>query len=242
MQVSFGSVSHPGKVREENQDRLGWIVHEEAADALFIVADGMGGHRGGAEASRLAIEAALNHFKTQLAGDITTRLAGAVEAANRAVEQAAARDPMLTGMGTTFSALHLDGLAATIAHVGDSRVYRIDSRGAQLITTDHLRSSELAAALNISIEEAWKYAPKNALSRAVGVRGTVDAEITVHSVEVGQIWVLCSDGLQSLTTHDLEQAATTVATQEMADKLVQLAIHRDGSDNTSAIVVRVQQL
>ncbi|MBI3394052.1 MAG: serine/threonine-protein phosphatase, partial [Nitrospirae bacterium] len=140
--LQFGSLTDVGVVRSENQDAMGFRVPDDPEDvagkgALFVVADGMGGHKGGATASRLAVKTILDRYFNSRAGEPGDRIRSAIEAANRAVLLKSQSDKGLDGMGTTVVALVVRPPNAYVAHVGDSRAYVVRNGAIRQITKDH---------------------------------------------------------------------------------------------------------
>lgn len=237
--VRVGACTDVGQVRSENQDHLG--VHPPEAPRLFIVADGMGGHEDGHEASRIAVEALVAHF-SQARGALVDRLAGAVRAANHAVWQAAADKTALRRMGTTCTALALDDRRAALAHVGDSRAYRIAPGHALLdqLTPDHTVAGELLANGIVSEAEAGRHPQRHALTRALGM----DAEVDVFALDLGTVahgtrFVLCSDGLAPVPPAEVARAAAAYDPQDAAEWLVAQANAHGGPDNVTVVIVEI---
>lgn len=233
-------MSDIGQVREVNQDYCGEFEDAGARRRLFIVADGMGGHRGGEVASRLAVEAASEVFKSG-GDDAVTLLRSALETANEHVFRASQEDMDLAGMGTTGVCLlfESDG-RAWVAHVGDSRAYRLRGDRFEQITDDHSVVGALIRMGHITEEEAKLHPQRNEILRAIGTNEDVEVQITALEVEPGDKYLLCSDGLSGLVPG--EEMAAVLAREEPENAvrtLVQMANLEGGNDNITVQVVMV---
>src|SRR5436305_9448816 len=194
-----------GLVRSENQDFGAYTTPDEERQAhhpggrLLIVADGMGGHRGGATASRLAGETVKAQYLGSETEDVAAALRDAMARANARVFTEAQSNPDLRGMGTTTSALALRGNAAWFAHVGDSRIYRVRGDEIEQLTEDHSLVASMVREGLITASEAETHPRRNVLQRSIGV--TEDVEIDVRGpfeLQEGDTFILCSDGLHGL--------------------------------------------
>ena len=238
LRLEAASATHMGRVREVNQDDAG------IADEVFVVADGMGGHRGGEVASAVAVEAVLDSF----VGPDRISLVRAVRDANRAVLERASGNTDLTGMGTTLCALAIvDGPGGqggdevlAIANIGDSRVYRYDIEGLVQVSDDHSLVADLVRAGELTEEEAKVHPQRNILTRALGI----EADPTIDSWELqparNDRYLLCSDGL--FNEVDEERIAELVgngSVAEAANWLVSEAVVAGGHDNVTVLVVEV---
>lgn len=244
LRIEAGVATDPGCVRELNEDMVRVIrptTPDELArrGVLAVVCDGMGGHEAGEIASRLATETIVRRFETD-DGDPLTLLTRAVQAANRAIFEAAERNRKLQGMGTTVTALLLRGGHAYGAHVGDSRTYLVRNGDIFAMTEDHSAVMELVRRGVISREEARHHPEKNVISRALGSHR--DVQVTgwpqPFAVLPGDAFLLCSDGL-----YDLVEDAVLLATvrdthpQVACDRLVTLAREAGGHDNISVAIL-----
>ena len=249
-QVSYWPLTDVGKVRVHNEDAF--LVDEKIN--LFIVADGMGGHAAGEVASNIAVHAfrtTLHENRTLLdeyeqgAGK-TTRLEvlhlmeQSVLRACSAVYAEAQKDPAKRGMGTTMVALMVIGSRGFIAHVGDSRIYMVRGKGVYQLTKDHSLINELLARGRIKLEEVEKLQYKNAMTRAVGVYESVEADTLDFDVLAGDRYLLCSDGLCNYTEDtDIMRIFEENPVEKVAQKLIELANSAGGQDNITSIVVKV---
>jgi len=217
-------------VRQQNEDAL-------AADGnVFLVADGMGGHAGGAVASRLAVQAITSAGSTE-------HLTEAVKAANELVFRRASTDPATAGMGTTVCCLTFgEGCAmAKVANVGDSRAYLFRGGKVRQITEDHSMVADLERAGHLTAEQAQVHPHRNIITRVVGTSADVAVDVYELACGHGDRFLLCTDGL----TNEVSDAAivdivrSQVHPQATVDLLVERANSHGGRDNVSAILVEV---
>ena len=246
LEIDFAELSDVGRLREGNEDNLGHVAPDTAEQArshgwLFVVADGVGGHEKGEVASRTAVETVLEGFRKAPRGEpLSSLLQNLVRKANTRVLEAG----MNSGMATTLVACALRYDRAVIAHVGDSRCYLIRQKAATVLTRDHTIASEHARLGLLSSEDMAEAETRHILSRSLGTELSVNVEVNDHQVLPGDILLLCSDGLHgALTPDDIARVVSETEDVELAArKLVALANEKDGSDNVTAQVVRVQNV
>jgi PPM family protein phosphatase len=228
VRIEVGSATDIGRVRERNEDSI--LVHPP----LYVVADGMGGHRGGQVASQVALETM---------GEVATEgsLADHVRRANRAVWDRSVEDERLSGMGTTLTAARIDGGSALIAHVGDSRAYLFRDGMLRQLTTDHTLVDRMVKSGEITEAEAEVHPHKNVLTRALGTDEEVEVDEDSIALLKGDRLVICSDGLTGMVTEDQIQAILDNSDhpQQAADRLVKAANRAGGIDNISVVVLDV---
>jgi serine/threonine protein phosphatase PrpC len=238
-QLRTASLTDVGRARSENQDSCGEFRGPSGA-RLMAVADGMGGHRGGATASRITIEALGGVFqRTPDVGEATLR--EAFETANARVHQTAQGRPDLHGMGTTCVALIFAANgAAWVAHVGDSRAYRLRDGFMAPLTADHSTVAELVRLGQITLEEAAVHPRRNEILRSIGAEASVQVDVAPVDVRPGDQYLLCSDGLSGLVS-DLEMGAALLreSPEDATRILVDLANERGGPDNVTVMVAAV---
>jgi protein phosphatase len=230
-----------GAVRTVNQDAWGRFDDAERNEIVVVVADGLGGHRGGEVASRLAVDR-IGDTLSRAAGTTAERLCAAVEAANRAVLQESRLDPELAGMGTTVVCLLLaEQDRSCVAHVGDSRLYRIRAGRIEPMTADHSLVATLVREGVISEAEARQDPRRNQILRALGVFEEVEVEIAPIELQPGDVFVLCSDGLHGMIDDDriLELADRAAPAGSIVSHLVEAANDAGGADNVTAVVVQI---
>ena len=239
-----------GLKREHNEDYIAW----DAERGLALLADGMGGHKAGDVASRMSVEsieqsllAAMEQPLPEGGGEegpspLAGLLQQAVEKANDAVFAAGEENAQQKGMGTTLVALLLHGDRVLVAHVGDSRLYRLHGRELSAVTRDHSLVRQMLEEGIMSEEEAHDSPFTHVITQAVGVRAAVDAEVQELEAVPGDVYLLCSDGLTDLVD-DSEIEATLVAAQgnweRAAQHLVDLANQHGGRDNISVVIVGI---
>ena len=231
LRLVWAAASHPGRVRANNQDAA------VAEEALFVVADGMGGHAAGEVASRVAIES----MRESIGGGT---LVDAVRLANRAVFEHAAEDPALRGMGTTLAAIALvddsDGTTRMhVVNVGDSRVYLLRDGTLEQITDDHSLVAELEREGRLTAEEARVHPQRNIVTRVLGNTPDVDVDEFPIDPFRGDRFLLCSDGLFNEVPDDEIAAVLRQERdpQRAVDELVERANDAGGRDNITVVVV-----
>src|SRR5438128_5817702 len=234
-----------GKVRSENQD-FGTLttVQEEARShpggRLLIVADGMGGHRGGAHAARLAADTVKTESLGSANADPAAALEYAVSLANARVLAESQTNPDLRGMGTTTSALVIRGNAAWFAHVGDSRIYWVRGDSIKQMTEDHSLVATMVREGLLTTQEAETHPRRNVLQRSVGVGEDVEIDIRgPFEVQENDTFILCSDGLHGLVKDEEMLRISKFPLQQAANEFVKLALERGAPDNVTVIVARV---
>jgi len=244
--ITYGNATHQGLKRADNQDALGKFPPDSLAlslpkGLLFIVADGMGGHANGKEASAMAVHAVQQVYFSDPHENISDRLARAFEAANERIYQRATSTIEFRGMGTTCTALVLQDDRAYIAHVGDSRAYRLTKSKIEQLTQDHSKVAEMQRLGILTESEAKSHPEKSHLYRALGIAPTVKADLVAEfPVRPDERFLLCTDGLAKIAAHEIKQIVLANSPPEACDKLIQLANARGGSDNSTAQVIWVQ--
>lgn len=239
--MKWNKSSHIGLVRKTNEDNS--LVCEELR--LLAVADGMGGHRAGEVASRLAldnIEAFIRQNSNDIAADPAGVLKKALEAANQEIFHQAQQDTDYYGMGTTITAVLLAKDKMYLAHVGDSRAYLIHDGEIRLVTDDHSLVNELIKNGGITVAEASRHPHRNVLTRAIGSTAVVDIDIYEEGINRGDILMLCTDGLSNLLSPD-EMRETVVAAESPeagAARLTEQALARGGPDNITVILCMIE--
>ncbi len=240
-----------GKVRENNEDNI--LINESLG--LIAVADGLGGHQGGEVASRMATElVAENYRRLALANALpekneaklalaTKQLISCVRLANQAIFEASKNYPQDQGMGTTITALLLHDDYISLAHVGDTRAYILRNGRFEQITKDHSLVMEQVRKGLISKEQADVSKMQHILARALGTEAKVEIDAEEHPVFAGDLILLCSDGLNKMTT-DQEVLAVINATKNppaICDTLIEAANAAGGRDNISVIAARAEK-
>jgi serine/threonine protein phosphatase PrpC len=247
--VEACALTDVGCVRKENQDSV-LLVNPPLGQprselgVLAIVADGMGGHNAGGAASQLAVETISAYYYEHGIEDPLVVLAGSAARANTEVFETAKTDPALLGMGTTLTVILLRENRAYVAHVGDSRAYRIRADGIRQITEDHTVVAELARRGVIAADEVERHPDKNLITRAVGTKPQVAVYTAAETdaVAPGDVFVLCSDGLHDLvSTEEIRATVTMVDPYHACRHLIELARQRSGHDNISVCVLAARE-
>ena len=246
------SQTHPGMVRSHNEDSVAC----EPAYGLVVLADGMGGYNAGEVASGIAVSVVVTEVSHSLQNaspidrDETSDeelgvmlLRNNIQKANASIFHAAESQPQYSGMGTTIvSGLFYDN-RVVVGHVGDSRMYRLRGEVLETVTRDHSLLQEQIDGGIISVEDARLSKNKNLVTRAVGIDAQVVPEIHVLDVLVGDVYLLCSDGLNDMV-EDEDIQSTLYALQNnlplAASQLIQMANDNGGRDNISVILVKVK--
>lgn len=235
MAIAVGARFHVGRRRAKNED----AYYVDAERRLYIVADGLGGHRSGEVASQLAINEirrfARAHHRYPASSEL---LRQAVERANRVVYDCSFAHPSFRGMGTTVVTAMIEDGSLVLAHVGDSRAYLMNEQGLRRLTDDHTAISTLIKRGLISESEAQAHPRRGALHRAVGIDRILKVDTQEVSFRRG-IVLLCTDGLTDmLRDGEIEMILDSSSSpQEACDRLVELANERGGKDNVTVVVI-----
>ena len=235
---TIGNGSHKGMVRSINQDSFGSA--KNSWGEFFIVADGMGGHKGGEVASKMVVNHLCEAFKLEQNGDDPARFfQSTIQSANQAVLEKAKDDSEYEGMGTTVVCVVIKGNDAYFAHVGDSRIYLFRYSKPIFITKDHSVVQDLLDKGLITPAEAKNHPKKNRILQAVGT-GTITPTINRKSLYKGDTLLLCSDGLTGEVSDKLILSTLKKNDPKTASKmLIDLANKNGGSDNITCIVLNV---
>lgn len=236
-----GAASHIGRVRAENQDAYGHFAAESEADHtyLYIVADGMGGHAHGREASHIAVEVVRRAYFADLTAPPEERLQSAFEQANRTIFERGLAEGPYEVMGTTCTALAYEGDRLYFAHVGDSRLYRISRAEVALLTTDHTYAEALRQQGTLTADEIRNHPRRHTLLRAMGI----DSEIELDVVDLGtptpdDAFLLATDGLAGVESEIMQKVVRGLEPQTACERLIDLANDAGGRDNITVLIVR----
>ena len=228
-----------GRCRDMNQDYI--FVSEEPIGNLpnlFLVADGMGGHRAGDLASEYTVSKVREAAEKSMRKIPLQILKGAFEYANQKLLEKAGESPAYTGMGTTLVAAVIDGDTAYVVNVGDSRLYKI-GEGIEQITQDHSLVEEMVRMGEISEEEARNHPEKNIITRAIGVSETVEPDYFDTKLLKGEFLLLCSDGLSNMVEDsqikDILDRRRDL--QSGAEELIRAANENGGKDNIAVVLI-----
>ena len=250
--VVAAGLTDVGLQREHNEDSYTVLPEHD----LFIVADGMGGHRAGDVASRLATETIADFFRSTANEDVTwpyhfdttlteeeNRLLTGIRIANRQIFERSVRSREYQGMGTTMVSMLFSETreAVFIGHVGDSRCYRVREGEIRLMTRDHSLVNDYLLAMPELTEEQRNELPKNVITRALGMQDHVVVDLQTDRPRPGDVYLLCSDGLSGMIPDDdiLAIVEAAVEPSEVCRKLIEKANANGGEDNITAVVLRV---
>lgn len=236
-----------GCLREANEDYGQHFVPSDwesklRRGILTVVADGMGGHASGEVASRMAVDLIGRYYYQDMENPAPLALQKAVELANREIYEASTTDENLFGMGTTLIVMALLDNRAFTAHVGDSRLYRLQNQQLGLMTFDHSQVMEMVRQGLLSLEEAWNHEDKNIILRALGTQPNVEVELSdFFEVVAGDEFLLCSDGLSDmLTDAEIKQIWTSSKDVHTAcENLIERAKQNGGHDNVTVGIIGI---
>ena len=253
LRARSSGLSDVGVIRSHNED----CFEIDPQHQVFVVADGMGGHSHGEIASRIAVDA-IREFVSRTGDTDSTlpfemdpslsrqgnRIRAAIRIAHDRVLRAIRQDASLHGMGTTVVGILLDGDSVSVAHVGDSRAYRVRDGKLELLTQDHTWVNEQVVAGFLSEEQARAHPLKNVVTRALGGDTEIDIDVDEHKVQSGDLFLLCSDGLTTMLTDDeiLARLRAPGRLEELCGRLVRDANSRGGYDNVSVVLVRIESV
>lgn len=227
--------THIGLVRASNQDAL---LLQPGKYGLYGVADGMGGHKAGDVASRMAVETVSRRLKDQRPSDEMLR--AGIEEANLLIYEEQLDNQALNGMGTTMTVIWEDKRAVLLGHVGDSRAYRLRDGELEQISQDHSMVAELVRDGVITPEEALRHPYRNIITRALGASETVDVDIREMDKRKGDRYLICSDGLSEYVREDkMRDILHSYSLEEAADIFLNLALEGGGRDNVSLVLTEV---
>ncbi len=251
--LRFVGMTDTGKVREHNEDTIAF----DPDIGLLVLADGMGGYNAGEVASGIAVKTIVNLVREHVEREDLSHQRTAIghvpsqhhparcdHRANKIIYQTARTQPQCEGMGTTVVAALLFDNKIAVAHVGDSRLYRLRGDKFEQVTMDHSLLQELVDRGFYSAEEAQRAANKNYVTRALGVEPTVEVEIQEVPVQKGDFYVLCSDGLSDMVEdEDIHLTISTFSAnlETVAKQLIQLANDNGGRDNVSVVMAHVAE-
>ena len=244
-------ITDTGRIREHNEDAIGSNLDA----GLLVLADGMGGYNAGEVASGIAVKTVLEFVAEACARESRDQLdphsrlmrqsivlRDAIARANKIIHQTARSQPQCEGMGTTIAACLFYDNRVTLAHVGDSRVYRMRNGRLEQLTMDHSLLQELVDRGYYSQEEAARSTNRNYVTRALGVESTVQVEVQEDEVVPGDVYLLCSDGLPDMVEdEDIHLTISTFSAnlQTVGQQLIQLSNDHGGKDNVSVILAQV---
>jgi PPM family protein phosphatase len=238
LEFEAAGASDQGRTRKTNEDAYGMSLRNTEGACDFVVCDGMGGAAAGEIASRLAVEAMMRAMRQAALTPQTFQLA--VDAANDSVRSSAERDPARAGMGTTLVALATRGNRAWVAHVGDSRCYRMRDGKLERLTLDHSLVDEQVRLGQLTPAQAETSPMRNVITRAVGTQDEVAADLIDFALEPGDLYLLASDGL--MREVDDQQIAEILDPsgdlEKLCARLIAAANEAGGRDNITCVLAR----
>ncbi len=247
--LEIANLSDSGRKRANNEDSTA----TDEQSGLVVVADGMGGYRSGEIASAIAVSVIVEDIRNEMSkhcgaesNGVTTTAAAliqnAVKNANATIFRTAQNDPKCCGMGTTVVCALFNGGRITIAHVGDSRVYRLRDQQFKQLTSDHSLVQELVDRGVYSPQQASVHTPRNLVTRALGIDLTVEIDVTEEDIRTDDIFLLCTDGLNDMVGDEDIQAIVENFRADLngaAQRLINLANENGGKDNVSVVLAKV---
>jgi len=251
VKIRYAAKTDVGMKRTHNEDYFSLIEDEQ----VFLVCDGMGGHASGEVASKMAAETVGEFFQRTRADEdatwpykldrslsyIENRLCVAIKLANLRISEASNRDLRYKGMGTTVVSALVSGDKIYIAHVGDSRAYRVREGKIQQLTRDHsLLEDYKEAKPDMTPEEERAFPHKNVITRALGMRDSVEVAIKTHPIASGDVYVLCTDGLSGMVPDDsiAEIVTQSKSLERAVAELVDAANRNGGTDNVTTLLLQ----
>ncbi len=232
-----------GRLRQLNQDFVFTSVYPLGAlDNLFLVADGMGGHRAGDYASKCTIETVIEMCSKSKGKKLVSAITDAITEANSRVRRKAMEDSNMIGMGTTLVLATIEDNILTVANVGDSRLYVMSDDGIRQITRDHSLVEEMIRMGGIDRNSARNHPDKNIITRAIGASSNVNVDFFEVELKDGDVIFMCSDGLSNMIEDDDIYEITQNADdlEDAATKLVDTANENGGKDNISVVLVKYE--
>lgn len=247
MRLRACGLSDVGRSRNHNEDHF-----EIVGDGrLCVVADGMGGHGHGDLASRIAVEAILDHVGAAAveapgtADEASNLLEGAINSAHRELLERVAANDQLLGMGTTTVVMLVGEAGAAVAHVGDSRAYRMRQGVLEQLTDDHSWVNEQVRAGFLSADQARSHPLKNVVTRALGGEAGIQVDVDEIDVQPEDLYLLCSDGLTTMLRDeeilDVLRRVGDMSVEEICSRLVSDANARGGLDNITVVLLAVEE-
>jgi len=250
LRIEVAGETNVGMKRTHNEDNFS-IIEESG---LYIVADGMGGHASGEIASKMAVDAMREFFALtandpertwpykmdRSKGYEENRLITGIKLANLRIFESAQRDPRQRGMGTTIAALFAVENGVYLAHVGDSRVYRMREEKLEQLTEDHSLLNDYIKMKRLTADEIANFPHKNVIVRALGMKDTVKVDTRLEQPRAGDVYLLCSDGLSGPVGDPemLDMLVATVDLKTAASRLIQKANENGGPDNITVVLAR----
>ncbi len=241
--MRFDAVSNVGKVRNNNEDS--YYISDRENYPLFIVADGIGGHNFGEIASNMAVEKIKDSIKTienyKNLDELESDMIKAISDANKEVYNMSNSSKEYSGMGTTLTVLYVYYDSILIGHVGDSRIYAINSREIRQLTEDDTIVNRLLKLGEITQSEAQNHPKKNIITNAIGTDSRIDISLVQYNYAKGEYILMCTDGLTDMATNEEILAIVNEykTPSTISAKLLEVALEAGGKDNITLIIIQV---
>jgi serine/threonine protein phosphatase PrpC len=248
LRIDMAELTDIGRRRNDNQDNLARRVPDDPEElerdgALFVVADGMGGHAAGEIASTVAVQTICAAYFENAQGEVLQGLAQAIKEANEAILTIARENANRMGMGTTMVAAVLCQGILYVANIGDSRAYLLRNGRLRQLTEDHSWVAEQVRAGVLTEDQARNHVHRNVITRSLGTQATVTADVFVEPAHEGDILLLCSDGLHGYVPDDvIHQTMKEYPPAEAAQRLIDLANEAGGLDNITVSIFRIDEM
>ncbi len=247
--VTYRVMTHKGLMRSQNEDAhyVAQCVktgNESASRYLFAVADGLGGHHGGAIASRMALKSVRDVFLNWQGGSSNRMVSKAIERANEEVFIAGHSEPKIfDNMQTTLTAVALEHDSLAIGHVGDCRLYRVRNGSIGLLTRDHTMANDMLKLHMISQEQVQQHPGRHQLTRSIGSEPFLHIDVIREKLLPDDTYLLCSDGLWSeLSNEEIHIAMQESNISNACEKLVGLVLRTGAPDNITAVMFRIETI
>jgi serine/threonine protein phosphatase PrpC len=248
LRIETAELTDIGRRRSDNQDNLAQRVPEDPEElerdgALFVVADGMGGHAAGEVASTVAVQTMTETYFEAAHGEVLQGLAQAIKQSNEAILTIARENAGRTGMGTTLVAAVLCQGILYVANIGDSRAYLLRNGKLRQLTEDHSWVAEQVRAGILTEEQARNHVHRNVITRSLGTQANVTADVFVEPAREGDVLLLCSDGLHGYVSDAvIAETLGSLSTEEAAQRLIDLANEAGGPDNITVSIFRIDEM
>lgn len=237
-----------GLIRKVNEDSFLCEKLDDIENAyLFIVADGMGGHKAGEVASSMAVKEITSHIKQNASkyihsgGDVLDLIRSAVLHANDTIYKTSMAESSCMGMGTTLSMALIKNHTLYVGHVGDSRIYLIRDNRITRLTEDHSLVAELLKNGSIKPEEANNHPQKNVITRALGSECTLEVDVFQQELDWGDYVIICTDGLSNMVCEEeiLDSIENSSDIEDACDELINKAKEKGGFDNITLVIIQM---
>ncbi|MBN4064534.1 serine/threonine-protein phosphatase [Dehalococcoides mccartyi] len=237
--ISYAGSSSTGRVRATNQDSYGLAI-SDSSPVIFAVADGMGGHAGGDVASSTVISLLIESVNEINSENIKSSAQYLISQMNEELGRIQTKSLQYQGLGTTLSTIIIDGSDLWTVHIGDSRIYRLRNQALTQITKDHSWVQEQIDAGRLDEADALSHPRRNLITRVLGTAGNSVADITSYEIEIGDRYLLCSDGVHGvIPTAEILEALQIGELQQSTEMLMHRAEQAGSPDNVTVLIVDI---